>query len=162
MSRVKDAERRPAGSPIEAAERTLAGRSKPTLVVPAESRLTFALPIPHRATLRFYAAVPGGGGDASIVFRAGISDDRFYQTLVEQTVTSADGAARGWIALAADLSRFAGRQLSLFYHPDARRWRIVIATHVTGGSPGEAWLGEPAIVTDVESARDYFRRLASR
>jgi hypothetical protein len=160
MSRVKDAERRPAGSAIEVQEHTLGGRSRASLFVPAESRLTFTMPIPRRAAVRFYAGVPGDAGAASVAFRVGIADNRFYQTLLEETVTSAETASRGWIALSADLSRFAGPTLSLFFRPERRRWRLVLGTHVLGGAPAGVYLGEPAITTDVDSAREYVKRRA--
>jgi hypothetical protein len=157
MSRVHDAERRPAGSVVEVRDVTLLGRSRASLSLPPESRLTFALPIPRRAAVRGYAAVPGPSGIA-VAFRVGISDDRFYQTLTEQTVTSDETAARGWIGLRADLSHFAGPQLSLFFRPDRRHWRIVVATHVIAGAPDAVYLAEPAIATDVDAARLYFKQ----
>ena len=162
MSRLSDAERRPAGGAFETEHQTLGGRSRASVVVPAESRLTFSLPIPRRATVRFYAGVPRAAGDASVAFRVGISDDRFYQTLLERTITSADTAARGWIPLSADLAPFAGRKLSLFYRPDTRRWRLVLGTHVVAGAPAAVYLAEPAITADVDSAREYFRRRTGR
>src|SRR5262245_8581139 len=58
MSRVHDAERRPAGSALDVRDESFAGQSRASLFLPAESRLTFSLPIPRRAAVRFYAAVP--------------------------------------------------------------------------------------------------------
>jgi hypothetical protein len=157
MSRVKDADRRPAGSPIAVEAQDFGGRPRASLRVPGESRLTFTIPIPRRAVLRFYAAVADAAG-AAVAFRVGISDDRFYQTLLEQAVTSEETAARGWVELAADLSHFAGPQLSLFFRPDTRRWHLVLGTHVVTGSPAGVYLGEPALVTDLDAARDYVKR----
>lgn len=153
------AERRPASGTFALGEFTFGDRGRASVVVPAESRLTWIMPVPHRATLRFYAAVPPAAGDASVSFRVGISDNRRYETLAEHTITSADTAARGWIPVAVDLSAYAGRKFSLFYRPDRIRWRIVIGTHVLAGAPGVVYLGEPAITTDVDAAHEYAKRI---
>src|SRR5262249_26178091 len=113
-----------------------------------------------RARLRFHAAVPGSDGPASIAFRVGISDDRIYSTLIEQTISSAEADRSGWREIAADLSPFAGVKLSLFYRPDSRRWRVILGTHVTSGAPRMAYVAEPTIETDVDGAREYAKRRA--
>src|SRR5262245_18832574 len=161
LSRVKDADRRPAGSALEIEEHTFGGRSRASLRLPGESRLTFTLPLPHRAIVRFQAAVAGEAA-AAVAFRVGISDDRFYQTLVEQTIAAADTSSRGWIGVSADLSPFAGRKLSLFFRPDRRRWRLVLGTHVVAGAPSGVYLADPVIAADVDSAREYMVRRAAQ
>jgi hypothetical protein len=162
MSQLKDADLRPHGGRFTTEEHTFRGRSRASLFVPPESRLTFTLLIPHRARLQFQAAIPDTDRDSSVAFRVGISDDRIYRTLVERTITSADTAAIGWTPVVADLSFFAGRQLSLFFRPDERRWRIILGTHSVSGAPSGAYLGEPTIESDVEAAREYVKRRASR
>jgi hypothetical protein len=152
---LKDAERRPDGGRFEIREHTFAGVSRASLIVPAGSRLTWKLYVPHRARLLVYAGVPPGDGAATAVVRLGISDGRRYETLHEQSVPS----DAGWVRVAADLSFYAGRKLSLFYRPDATRWQIVIGTHVTRGAPPHVVLGEPGIETDTDSAREYRLRL---
>ena len=160
--KLQDAERRPAAAPFELGEFTFAGQTRATIVAPAESRLTWRLPLPRRGTLQFFAAIPAAQGDASVAFRIGISDDRRYETLVEPTITTADTVARGWLPVVADLSAFAGRKWSVFYRPDEIRWAVVIGTHVIAGSPGVVYLGAPSITTDVPGAREYASRLAKQ
>ncbi len=157
--RLQDAERRPATAPFELGEFTFAGQSHATIVAPAESRLTWRMPLPRRGTLQLFAAVPSTAGDAAVSFRVGISDNRRYDTLTEPTITSADTSARGWIAVTADLSPFAGRKWSVFYRPDEIRWTVVIGTHVMAGAPAVVYLGEPSITTDVPGAREYAARV---
>jgi hypothetical protein len=156
--KLGEAERRPLTGAFELGEFTFAGHTRASIVVPAESRLTWKLRVPHRGTLRLHAAVPPANGPAAAVFRVGMSDNRRYDTVIEQTITSDQTASRGWIAMAADLSRYAGRKFSLFFRPDEIQWRVVVATHVVAGSPGVVYLGEPAITTDVDGAREYVHR----
>jgi hypothetical protein len=162
LRKLQDAERRPTSGRFDAGEHTFGGRSLASLVVPAESRLTWTIAVPHRARLRLLAAVPATNGEASIAFRVGISDERLYNTLVELPVSSAETAARGWVPVEADLSRFAGWHWSLFYRPDSRLWKIVIGTHVLSGDPPAAYLGIPALMTDAEGAREYLARTTRR
>lgn len=162
LRKLQDAERRPAGGRFDAGEHTFAGRSLASLVVPAESRLTWTIAIPHRARLRLLAAVPGTNGPATVSFRVGISDDRLYTTLVETPVTSGETATRGWSPVEADLSLYAGRQWSLFYRPDSRLWKVVIGTHVLEGDPPLVYLGIPAMLTDAEGAREYLARVTKQ
>src|SRR5436190_13563210 len=56
--RLQDAERRPATAPFELGEFTFAGQRHATIVAPAESRLTWRMPLPRRGTLQLFAAVP--------------------------------------------------------------------------------------------------------
>ena len=93
----------------------------------------------------------------SVRGRSGRRDDnRIYNTLAERTITSAE-AARGWVALDVDLSLYAGRNGSL-HRPDGRKWQIIVGTHVLAGSVSNVYLGSPALMTDVEGAREYLRR----
>jgi hypothetical protein len=154
----KDAERRPVGGAFEIAEHTFAGRSRASLIVPPGSRVTWKVFIPHRARLHVYAGVPDAHGAAAAAVRLGISDERRYDTLREQFVTSEE-SANGWVPVSADLSSYAGRQFSLFFRPDGRRWHVVIGTYVVQGSPGFVVIGEPGIDTDIESGREYRQRL---
>lgn len=160
--KLQDAEKRPAAGTFELGEFTFGGRTHASVVAPAESRLTWRMHVPHRGMLRFEAAVPSTGGPASVAFRVGISDNRRYETVSEATISSADTSARGWITVAADLSRYAGRKVSLFYRPDRILWRVVVATHVLSGSPGVVYIGEPAITTDVDGAHEYAKRALNR
>ena len=124
--------------------------------------MTWRMPLPHRATMQFFAAIPPAQGHASVAFRIGISDNRRYDTLVESTITTDDVSQSGWLRVAADLSPFAGRKWSLFYRPDEIRWSLVIGTHVIAGSPAVVYLGEPSIITDVRGAREYAVRVVQQ
>jgi hypothetical protein len=154
----KDAVYRPERGTFEIREHTFGGRSRASLIVPSGSRVSWTLFVPHRARLTVHAGVPDANGPAIAAVRLGVSDDRRYDTLIEQRVTSAE-AANGWIPISADLSPYAGRKFSLFYRPDRRKWRIIIGTHVIAGSPPFLVLGEPSIEADIESAREYRQRL---
>jgi hypothetical protein len=154
----KDAERRPERGTFEIGEHTFGGRSRASLIVPSGSRVTWTLFVPHRGRLQVYAGVPDANGPAVAAFRLGVSDDRRFDNLIEQHVTSAE-TANGWVTVSADLSPYAGRKFSLFYRPDNRKWHIVIGTHVVAGSPEFLVLGEPSIDADIESAREYRQRL---
>lgn len=154
----KDAERRPLGGTFEIREHTFGGHSRASLIAPPGSRTGWRLLVPRRARLQVFAGVPDSSGPAVAAFRVGISDGRKYETLVEQHVSSAETAA-GWIPVSADLSLYAGRKFSLFYRPESHKWEIIIGTHVVEGAPPFVVLGEPAIVTDTEAARDYRQRL---
>lgn len=157
LRHFQDAERRPLQGTFALREHTFAGVSRASLVVPAESRVTWKLFVPHRARLQMHVAFPEEA-TAAVAVRVGVSDDRIYNTLVESTVTARDAASQGWIPLDADLSLYGGRKWSLFYRPDETKWRIVIATHVLSGSTPWVYLGTPALMTDVEGAREYLRR----
>jgi hypothetical protein len=99
-------------------------------------------------------AVSSPNGRASVAFRIGISDDRIYETLIERQVPSGSQ----WTPLAASLSGYAGPQFSLFYRPDRRRWRLVLAATPVEGLPDVVFWGAPGIDTDAESARRFFRQ----
>jgi hypothetical protein len=154
----KDAERRPERGSFEIREHTFGERSRASLIVPSGSRVTWKLFVPHRGRLQVYAGVPDAKGPAVAAFRLGVSDDRRYDNLIEQHVTSAE-TAKGWVTVSADLSPYAGRKFSLFYRPDSRKWNVIIGTHVIEGSPGFLVLGEPSVQADIESAREYRQRL---
>ena len=139
-------------------EHTFGGVSRATLVVPAESRVTWQQFVPHRGRLQVHVGFPPGAAGA-IAFRVGVSDNRIYNTVSEATIATADAQAKGWIPVDADLSLYAGRKWSLFYRPDETRWRLILGTHVLSGEVPSVYLGAPALMTDVEGAREYLRRL---
>ena len=158
LAQIGNAERRPAGAPFEMAEHTFGGRSRASVAVPPESRMIWKMLLPHRATLRLFVGVPDENGPASVAVRVGVSDGRIYTTVMEPTMTSDDTARQGWVPLAADLSPFAGRKLSLFYRADRQRWEIILGTHALSGAPAAVYLAEPGIDTDSTSAREYMKR----
>jgi hypothetical protein len=129
-------------------------------VVPGESRITWKVFVPHRARLQTHVAFPEGT-TGRLAVRVGVSDGRIYTTLAEPTVTSTEMAARGWIDVDVDLSLYAGRKWSLFFRPDERKWDVIVGTHVLSGDVSRVYMGTPALMTDVEGAREYLRRLTA-
>jgi hypothetical protein len=159
IKQIGRADTRPRDGSFQIVEHTCGGRSEASLEVPANSRIVYVQPLPRRGVLRVNAAVPGDDGPATVNFRIGISDDRWYETLLEQQVTSEESRTQGWTRLVVDLSRYAGPKISLFYQPDNRRWHVVFGTHTVAGSPAVAYWGTPGIDTDSEAARRFFKNL---
>jgi hypothetical protein len=157
VARFGQAEKRPEGAPFEAAQHTLAGRSRATLVVPASSRVIWTTLLPRRATLRVQAGLPPSAS-GSVRFRIGVSDDRVYDKLAEQIVA----ADAGWVALEADLRWYAGRQWSLFHRPEGRQWRVVFSTDHVAGAVSHVFWGEPVVEADMESARRFRSEYGAR
>ena len=134
-------------------EHSCAEGRRPGVQIPPVSRGTWTLSFPERATLAAFAAVQGTEA-ASAEFRVGMSDDRVYETLHTQVVSAAD-CARGWTELRVDLSRYAGRQFSLFYRPDRKKWKLILGVNTRAGAPDAAFWGAPRIEADVESVKRY-------
>jgi len=151
------AEKRPPTG-FQIATRDIDGVSHPSLVVPVPSRLTLPLPLPRNGWLRAFAALEPPGPNApaaSVRLRIGVSDDRIYERLTD--VVLAPGQRR-WVDVRTDLSAYAGRKWSLFYHPDRVMWRVVLAADAIDGVPTTALWGSPEIVTDRDGAREYAAR----
>ena len=154
------AEKRPAVE-FEIAEREVAGVSRPAIVAPVPSRLTFSMPLPRRAIFQALVALsepPPGVAPAPVRLRVGISDHRTFEGLSEVTLNPASG----WTDLRADLSAYAGWKWSLFYRPDGIAWRLNLSADAIGGQPALALWSRPEIVTDTQSAREYSTRVGVR
>jgi hypothetical protein len=150
------AEKRPAVA-FEIAEREVATVSRPAIVAPVPSRLTFSMALPRRAIFQAVVALanpPPGIAPAPVRLRVGISDHRTFEGL--NAVTLNPGS--GWTDLRADLSAYAGWKWSLFYRPDRVTWRLNLAADAIGGQPAVALWSRPEIVTDTQSAREYATR----
>ena len=160
IKQIGHADKRPLSGTFQFGEHTLGDRTRATLIVPSASRITWTQALPRRGVLHADAAVPDGPASAAVTFRVGISDDRIYETLAERVVTRADTLRDGWTPIAVDLSLYAGPKLSIFYRPDSRRWRIVLATSPSAGAPEVAYWGAPGIDTDTKAAR-LFRRASA-
>lgn len=151
------AEKRPLTG-FQIATRDIDGVSHPSLVVPVPSRLTIPLPLPRNGRLRAFAALEPPSANASVAsvrLRVGVSDDRIYERLTDVVLTPGQ---RGWVDVRTDLSAYAGRKWSLFYHPERMLWRVVLAADTIDGVPTTALWGSPEIVTDRESAKEYAER----
>jgi len=151
------AEQRPSTG-VRIAMHTAAGVTRPAIVTPAPSRVTWRLPLPRRATLRASLALEGLPSEASpspVRFRVGISDDRVYEGLDAIAVPS---DRRGWADLRVDLSAYAGWKWSLFYRPDRVTWHLVLAVDAPPGGPLLAVWGSPEIVTDARGLNEYGAR----
>lgn len=131
------------------------GVDRPSLLVPAPSRVIWPLPLPQRGRFRAFAALDGRGNPAAAIrLRVGISDHRIYEGLAQQTITAAQP---GWVAVGADLSAYAGFKWSLFYRPDRVTWRLVLSADLIEGGGAAVW-GSPEIVTDAPAAKEYVTR----
>jgi hypothetical protein len=161
LKRFDRADKRPVHGAFPIAEHTLGGQTRASLVVPASSRLVWTIAFPPRGVLRADGAVAGDRGPAAVSFRVGVSDDRVYETLAERVITATGTADDEWTPMAVDLSLYAGPKFSLFYRPDRRRWRLILATRIMDGSPDVAYWGAPGIDTDGDAARRFFKRQAA-
>jgi len=95
-------------------------------------------------------------GEAKVRFRVGVSDERIYEALSEVVLAKQDGPQ----PIIVDLSAYAGRKWSIFYHPDRVTWRLTLSADAMGGVPGIALWGAPRVMTTQEGAVEYLRRLA--
>lgn len=153
LKRSTTAERRPASGEFPIVEHSCADERMASQVVPVPSRLTYTMNFPARA--RFLAAVAvTGSADARAEFRIGISDRRLYETLHVQSV-AASSCGSTWQQVAIDLARYGGRQWSVFYRPDQRRWELILGVTRQQGDVGTAVWGAPRIETDGRAARAF-------
>jgi hypothetical protein len=157
----RDAEARPSAAAFEVTDVSVAGESEPAIRTIAPSRLIYVLPMPRRSTFAARVALDGGidGAPAQpLRFRVGVSDDRIFEQLADVLVTP--GVQSGWSELRADLSAYAGWQWSLFYRPEERRWRLVLAADAVSGVGGRGVWGAPGIDGDRSAAREHVERSA--
>lgn len=120
----------PAPDAVRIVAADVAGRSMRSLSVRVPTRVVIAVRIPNNATLSTFLATQGFGareGRGGVVFRLGISDNRTYEQLLEHSILAPDPPA--WVPVRVDLSRYAGWQWSIFYHPSRLMWRIVLSTY---------------------------------
>ena len=149
-------ERRPAGADFPIVEHTCAGTTLVGQAVPVPSRMTFTLTFPARARLVTAAALEAAG-DAAAEFRIGVSDRRVYETVLTTRVP-ASACRAGWSDIVIDLSRYGGRQWSLFYRPDERTWELILGVTMQEGDAGRAIWGLPRIESDSRAAKAYLER----
>jgi len=142
------AERRPPTYSVE--NSTAGGTTLAAIAGPVPGRLTWTLPMPRGARFRARVAAM----DAPVGIRIGISDERVYERLFDTTITP--GA--DWTAIDVDLGEYAGWKLSLFYRPDAVRWRLVLSADAIGGVPARIAWGTPEIVAGRTDVLEYNAR----
>jgi hypothetical protein len=157
MERLSAAETRPVDGPFEIREATCGNTPRPSLAVPPSSRAIWSTLLPSRAVLTAGLAVDGPPGSA-VLFRVGISDDRMYEGLASIAVR-ADDCSNGWTPVSVDLGDYSGVKFSLFYQPNRRNWRIVLATNVEEGAVVRAYWAQPGISSDTSAAHDYVNRI---
>ena len=160
MERLSMAETRPVGGPFETRLVTCGNRTRPSLAVPPSSRAIWSTLLPSRAVLTAGLGVEGPPGSA-VLFRVGISDDRLYEGLASITVR-ADDCGDGWTPVSVDLGAYSGVKFSLFYQPNQRNWRIVLATNIEEGAVVRAYWAQPGISSDAAAAHDYVNRIRRR
>lgn len=161
IGKFRIAEARPANAAFGLAQHILGGHVRATLDVPVPSRIIWTIPVPRRGKLVITPALAPSTSPSAVRFRAGVSDNRIYEGLVDMTVRSVDGAIGPQWEI--DLSHYSGRKWSLFYQPDRLTWRLVLNTELVEGEPTRALWIEPGIYTDVPAARHYFHhRLTQR
>jgi hypothetical protein len=130
----------------------------PAIEAAVPSRLTVPLLLPRRGAFRAFVALagaPAGQQTAGVRLRIGVSDHRIYEGLTELTLTPGHP---GWMEIRTDLSAYAGWKWSVFYRPEQIVWRLVLAADTTDAVPATVLWGEPEIVTDTKSAREYVAR----
>lgn len=111
---------RPSPDTFSVADVRVGGTVKPAIVAGGESRMAWDVTIPdgawveaHLALPEAMALTPGEG----VLFRIGISFDGRYEEVVTHVVTPAPSADHHqWSPVAADLSIFAGRRVSLIFN----------------------------------------------
>ncbi len=151
VRRFGEAEKRPSPSTFDVAEYTAAGVGRPSIVATAPSRLTWTLTMPVGGS--FHAQVHAIAAESRDVgLRVGVADNRVYEILAHVWLSSSNP---GWTPIAVDLSRYAGRKWSLFYRPDAHRWRLVLSVDAADRPDVRAIWGSPAIATDTAHARAF-------
>ena len=160
LEHESSAEKRPVGGSFEIRELTCGGVSRTALAVPGSSRVIWPLPLPARGVLAAGAAVEGAPG-ASVTFRVGISDDRIYEGL-QSIQVAADACGRAWVPLAVDLSLYGGIKFSIFYQPNRRTWRLVLATNPEQGHVVRAYWARPVVESDQAAAKEYFARVTRK
>jgi hypothetical protein len=142
------ADRRPLS--YAAAGSDAGGRLLPAIVGPVPGRLTWTLPMPHRARFRARVAAVG----APVRVRVGVSDDRIYEELDRITLNP----STPWTPVDVDLGAYAGWKLSLFYRPDRVRWHFILSADAVSDVPATvAWAG-PEIVAPRTAVREYLKR----
>ena len=156
MRQLANAETRPVAGTFEIAEHSCGGQPRASVSVPANSRVTWPVTLPDRAALMTAAGLSGPPGSRA-AFRVGISDERIYEQLSQQMVTT-DACGRGWTPIEVGLGNYSGWKFSLFYQPSGKAWRIVLGVGVEGGDPERAFWAVPAIYSDNSGAEKFYRR----
>jgi hypothetical protein len=136
LEALRGADIRPTDRPADAVhviDAAVGGQVKRSLSAAVPTRVIYTLRIPPHAifstSLSADASAPHATG-AGVVFRLGISDGRVYEPLLDQSIPAREEAS--WTPVRLDLSRYAGWQWSLFYHPSNIVWQLVLNTYPSG------------------------------
>lgn len=154
---LPQAERRGATAPgAPTALAALGNDVRPAIVVGMPSRITWRrVRFPKRTVLKT-AVGTRTAGPAQVVFRIGISDDRTYEELVRQVI---DARTSRWTDVQVDLSRYAGWQWSVFYHPDRRCWNVIFNVATLAPVPDVVgFWAQPALYTAPGAGRDFLHQ----
>lgn len=155
LKQLGHAEKRPVNGTFELVDQGCGGVRRPSLAVPASSRLTWSTKFPDGAVFTSGAAVVGPPG-ASAVFRVGVSDDRIYEQLETRTVT-ADDCGRAWTAIVVNLQQYTGWRFSLFYQPRGRTWHLVLGVNAGSVAPTRAYWGMPQVEAELDAVKRFYR-----
>ncbi len=141
--------RPPDPSPAEwclAREATLAGDRKLAVAVLPNSRLTWKVTVPPRATLRAWIGLDESvwrlEGDG-VLFRIGVSDASGFRDLVVRQVNPfLVPADRRWVPVTIDLTPYSGLDVSLMFNTNASP-----PDHGNDTRNDRPLWGDPAIIT---------------
>lgn len=111
---------RPSAETFSVAEARVGGTTMPAIAASGASRMAWDLTIPEGAWVEAHLALPDALATTAgegVLFRIGISFDDRYEEVVTHVVTPAPSVDHHqWTPVAADLSIFAGRRVSLIFN----------------------------------------------
>jgi hypothetical protein len=125
---------------------TVGGQTKTAIFSHANSRLIFSeVTIPDNGRLRAYIAVKEEAwtqdGSDGVLFRFGVDDGRYEETLNQMVDPRHNANDRGWLPVDIDLTAYAGQKVKLIFNAN---------TSLPGKGDNPAYdfavWGEPAII----------------
>ena len=130
------------------------GPGGPAIRATSPSRLTWVLRLPRDGHLETAVQTVS---EARVRFRIGISDERTYEQLGAIELGRTDGTR----PFVIDLSAYAGRKWSVFYHPDRIAWRLTLSEDAINGIAG-AGLWTARVMTTRDGEAEYRQRTGRR
>jgi len=111
---------RPSADVFSIADVRVGRTAMPTIAASGVSRLAWDLTIPNGAWVEAHLALPADMATVAgegVLFRIGISlDDRYEEVVTHVVAPVASSDRHQWTPVAADLSIFAGRRVSLIFN----------------------------------------------